>query len=309
MLKQITFASSTVLVALILAGCPKEQDQAQAGYPQQPPPGYGQPGYPQQPPPGYGQPGYPQQPPPGYGQPGYPQQPPPGYGQPGYPQQPPPGYGQPAPQPVPQPGYGQPAPQPVPPPVPQPTAPAPQPGAFPFPFPPGFQIPGMPGAMPPGGAPAGGGQPPAPQPAPGGQASGPAATLLPAGAAQLAVGPLMLAEQQEVPGMQPATEVVAGQFQQGQVLEQAFQMAPNKCYAALAVGAGITEMNIQFILQQPMPGVPNPVLAEDKSAGATAKLGARGSCFKWQFPFGANVKAVFTAVSGQGIAAGRVYSK
>ena len=272
MLKQITFASSTVLVALILAGCPKEQDQAQAGYPQQPPPGYGQPGYPQQPPPGYGQP---------------------------------------APQPVPQPGYGQPAPQPVPPPVPQPTptAPAPQPGAFPFPFPPGFQIPGMPGAMPSGGAPAGGGQPPAPQPAPGGQASGPAATLLPAGAAQLAVGPLMLAEQQEVPGMQPATEVVAGQFQQGQVLEQAFQMAPNKCYAALAVGAGITEMNIQFILQQPMPGVPNPVLAEDKSAGATAKLGARGSCFKWQFPFGANVKAVFTAVSGQGIAAGRVYSK
>lgn len=167
----------------------------------------------------------------------------------------------------------------------------------------------MPGAMPPGGAPAGGGQPPAPQPAPGGQASGPAATLLPAGAAQLAVGPLTLAEQQEVPGMPPATEVVAGQFQQGQVLEQVFQMAPNKCYAALAVGAGITEMNIQFILQQPMLGVPNPVLAEDKSAGATAKLGARGSCFKWPFPFGATVKAVFTAVSGQGIAAGRVYSK
>lgn len=119
----------------------------------------------------------------------------------------------------------------------------------------------------------------------------------------------MLAEQQEVPGMQPATDIIAGQFQAGQTMEQQFQMSPNKCYAALAVGAGISEMNIQFVLQQPMPGLPNPVLAEDKSTGATAKLGARGTCFRWQAPFGANVKAVFTAVGGQGIAAGRVYSK
>ena len=109
--------------------------------------------------------------------------------------------------------------------------------------------------------------------------------------------------------MQPLTDVIAGQFQQGQALEQVFQMTPGKCYSALAVGAGIQEMNIQFILQQPLPMFPNPVLAEDQSSGNTAKLGARGSCFKWPMPFGANVKAVFTAVSGQGMAAGRVYVK
>jgi hypothetical protein len=109
--------------------------------------------------------------------------------------------------------------------------------------------------------------------------------------------------------MQPATEILAGQFQAGQILEQQFQMAPNKCYAALAVGAGIQEMNIQFIALQPLPGMPNPVLAEDKSTGATAKLGTKGNCFRWQLPFGVNAKVVYTAVSGQGIAAGRVYVK
>lgn len=133
--------------------------------------------------------------------------------------------------------------------------------------------------------------------------------MLPGASAQIAIGPLMMAEQQEVPGMQPATELVAGQFQQGQTLEQQFQMAPNRCYAALAVGAGISEMHIQFIAMQPIPGVPNPVLAEDKSSGNVGKLGTRGTCFRWQAPFGVNAKVVYTAVAGSGIAAGRVYAK
>ncbi|MBM4359030.1 MAG: hypothetical protein FJ096_13075 [Deltaproteobacteria bacterium] len=301
-----TIVAAPGLAALVLAlgGCPKEPDQPQV-YPQAGQPGYGQPqpGYGQ---PGYGQPGY-GQPPPGYGQPppGY-GQPPPGYGQPqpGY-GQPQPGYGQPTPPPAPPPGPSAPPPGPSAPPPSGTGAPPAQPGAFPFPIP-GIPLPGFPG-MP---APSGSGQGGQPAPAPG-QPGGTAgsATPIPNGGAQLAVGPLMLAEQQELPGMQPVTDVVAGQFQPGQVLEQVFQMQPGKCYAALAVGAGIQEMNIQFVLQQPMPMFPNPVLAEDQSTGATAKLGARGTCFKWAPPFGASVKAVFTAVSGQGIAAGRVYAK
>jgi hypothetical protein len=119
----------------------------------------------------------------------------------------------------------------------------------------------------------------------------------------------MLLEPQETQGMQALTEVVAGQFQQGQVLEQQFQMTPGKCYAALAVGAGIQEMKIQFIALQPIPGVQNPVVAEDQTAGATAKLGARGQCYKWPWPVGVTTKVVYTAVTGQGVAAGRVYIK
>jgi len=115
--------------------------------------------------------------------------------------------------------------------------------------------------------------------------------------------------QQNMRGMQPLTPVIAGQFAQGQRLEQAFQMMPNKCYGAIAAAAGIQDVHIQFILQQPIPGIPNPVLAEDKAKGGNAVLGGGGSCYHWKFPFGANVRAVFTARAGQGMAAGRVYVK
>jgi hypothetical protein len=110
-------------------------------------------------------------------------------------------------------------------------------------------------------------------------------------------------------GMQPLTDPVAGQFQQGQFLEQTFQMTAGKCYGAVAVGAGVSEMHIVFELLQPVPGVSNPLLAEDKSTGANAALGGGGNCHKWSLPFGVNVRAVYTAQAGEGIAAGRVYVK
>ena len=210
------------------------------------------------------------------------QTPPPG----GY-QQPPPGYQQP-----PQPGYQPPPPQPGVP--PQPGAPPPQPqpqppGAWPFPFPP-----------PPG---TGGGQP-------GGTGGGPAGTTGPASpldpaAAQVAVIPLTAFASQNLAGMQPVTDVVAGQFKQGQYLEAQFQMAQGKCYGAAAVGAGVSEMHIQIVALQPIPGIQNPVLAEDKTQGANASI----NCYKWTLPIGVNAKAVFIAQGGEGVAAGRVYAK
>jgi hypothetical protein len=220
--------------------------------------------------PGYGQPGYGQ---PGYGQPGY-GPPQPGYPQPGYQQPPQPGYQQP-PQPgytpPPQPGYP-PAPQPgyTPPPQPgQPPAPQPQPG-WPFPF-----------------------------PGPGGAATPIDATL--------ASGPLTLLAQQHLGGMQPLTPPIAGQFKQGQHIEQTFQMENGKCYGAIAAGVGPQEIHIQFVALQPIPGVQNPVLAEAKGSGQGAVLGGGGNCFKWSFPIGINAKAVYTVTAGEGTAAGRVY--
>jgi hypothetical protein len=104
--------------------------------------------------------------------------------------------------------------------------------------------------------------------------------------------------------MQGVTSLTAAQFQTGQSMEQQFQMTSGRCYAALTQGQGV-DIKIQFILLQPVPGIPNPVLAE----GTGGKLGTRGQCFKWALPFGVNVKATYTAVSGSGIAAGRVYAK
>lgn len=244
--------------ALVLAGCPREQEQEpQYGYGQQPPPGYGQP--------------YPAP---------YPQQPYPG-------QTPPPGATAPAPG-APPPAPGQP------PPAPQPGA-QPQPG-WPFPFP-------QPGSQP----------QPAPQP---GQPPPPAsgdptlATVLDPAAAAVATVPLTVLQQQKMQGMQPVTEVIAGDFKQGQRLEQNFQMTQNKCYGALSVGTGqISEMHIRFVALQPIPGIPNPVLAEDKGTGTQAALGAGGNCFKYVWPIGVNVRVEYIAQAGAGIAAGRVYAK
>ena len=114
---------------------------------------------------------------------------------------------------------------------------------------------------------------------------------------------------QEFQGMQPVTDIIAGQFQQGQYLDQPFQMQPNKCYGVGAVGAGISEMHIQIVILQPIPGIQNPVVAEDKTQGSNAALGGRGQCYTWQFPMGINAKAVYIAQGGSGIAAGRVYVK
>lgn len=245
---------------------------------------YQQPSYPQQP--GYQQqPGYPQQP--------YPQQPQPGYQQqpaPGYPQQPAPTYQQPAPT-FPQ----QPAPQQPTPVDPNNPAPAPAaPGGFQWPFP----IPGLPG-MP---------ATPGATPAPGGQPSSGAATAIDPNFASVATVPLMAYAQQEAPGMTREGQVAAGNFKEGQTLEQPFQMLPNKCYTVLAVGAGVAEVDISIVAVTPIPQA-SGVLAQDQGTGSSASLGGRGNCYKWPWPVGINAKYVIRATRGQGIAAGQLYSK
>jgi len=118
----------------------------------------------------------------------------------------------------------------------------------------------------------------------------------------------MAMAQQEAAGMQREGATVAGQFQEGQTLEQAFQMLPNKCYTVLAVGAGISEMDIQLIATTPLPGA-SPVLAQDSGSGSNASLGGRGQCFRWSLPVGINAKFVLKATRGQGVAAGQLYVK
>lgn len=102
--------------------------------------------------------------------------------------------------------------------------------------------------------------------------------------------------------------VVAGQFKEGQILEQPIQILPGKCYSVLAVGAGISEMDITLVATTPLPQA-SPVLAQDQGSGASASLGGRGNCFKWGFPFGINAKFMLKATRGSGIAAGQLYVK
>ena len=77
---------------------------------------------------------------------------------------------------------------------------------------------------------------------------------------------------------------------------------------AAGVPGGITDMDVALVALQPIPGVQNPVLAQDRTASANSSFG-KGNCYKWPWPFGINAKAVYTAKAGQGMAAGRVYTK
>jgi hypothetical protein len=282
--------SSALIAAFALtlaAGCDKQDSQqpaqnaqnyqGQQGYPQQ---GYGQQqGYPQQ---GYPQQGYPQQ---GYPQQGYPQQ---GYPQQGYPQQ---GYPQ---QGYPQQGYPQQQ-------QPQPTGTTPTPAGTTS-APGGFQWPQfpVPGTTT-GGTTTGG-------TTTGGTTSGSPAQAIDPNLAGAATVPLMAYAQQEAPGMQKEGNIIAGQFQAGQSLEQAVTLQPGKCYAVLAVGAGPSEVNIQLIATTPIPGM-SPVLAQDSGTGSNASLGGRGNCYKYSLPLAGQAKYVVTVTSGSGLVAAQLYSK
>ena len=305
---RIAALTQVVLAASLSTGCLDHQGNQDPNYGQSGQPGYGQPGQPgygQPGQPGYGQPGY-GQPPQGYGQPGYgqPGQPygQPGYGQPGYGQpygQP--GYTQPAPAPqynpqpsapgqptfpgIPVPAPAQPGPAPSPSPAQPAPAPSPAPGGFPFPFPFPGGTPGQPGHVPSSGA----------------------ATPIDPNLAQVATVPLMSMSQAEAPGMSREGTLIAGNFKEGQTLEQAFQMLPGKCYTAIAVGAGISQIDIAFVAVTPIPQA-SGVLAQTSGTNQ-ASLRGRGNCYRWELPVGINAKFVIRAAKGQGLAAGQLYSK
>jgi hypothetical protein len=146
-----------------------------------------------------------------------------------------------------------------------------------------------------------------PAPAPSNGSAGPAQQIDPT-LAGVATVPLMAFAQQQAPGMQREGNVLAGQFKDGQTLEQAFQMLPNKCYTVLAVGAGPQEVDIQLVALTPVPNM-SPTLAQDSGTGSSASLGGGGNCFKWNAPFGINAKFVVKSTRGSGVIASQLYSK
>ena len=222
------------------------------------------------------------------GQPGYPQ------GQPGNPQPGPqtgtqPGY----PQPGAQPGYPQPGAQPG---YPQPGAPT-QPGT---PTQPGAptqpQIPGFPQ---PGGSPTAGG--------------GTAQPIDP-NLAGLASAPLLAIASTEAPGMAKEGNMMAGNFTTGQTMEEGFNMAPGKCYTAVAVAAGPgSQIDLSFVPVTPIPGFQasfGNVAGKPSPTGSQAVLGPKSNCIKFAFsPVPVQTKLVATMSKGNGMAAIQLFSK
>jgi hypothetical protein len=112
----------------------------------------------------------------------------------------------------------------------------------------------------------------------------------------------------EVQGMQPDGTAFAGNFQEGQVLEQQITIQAGKCYSVVGASMGIQELDIQLVLN-PAP-LPAQVLAQDNSQGGTAVLGGKANgCFKNALPIGGPGKVIVKATRGAGLAIAQVYIK
>ena len=169
------------------------------------------------------------------------------------------------------------------------------------------------GAYPPGAYPSATGTAPAGTPppsgtAPAGGSSGGSATPIAPAAVSAATPVLTAMAASEVQGMQPDGGAFAGQFQEGQTLEQPFNIQPGKCYSVVGVSVGIQELDIQ-IAAQPVPNLPPTVLAQDNSSGPNATLGGKGSCFKNPLPVGGPAKVIVKASKGSGMALAQIYVK
>ena len=165
-----------------------------------------------------------------------------------------------------------------------------------------FPVPtGLPTGLPP--FPGAGGAPPA----------GSAAQAIDPNFAGVATFPLAAFAQTEAPGMAREGNLIAGNFQEGQILEQPVNLVGGKCYTVLAMGVGaIAEVDIALVVtpQVQIPGF-NGVVARDTTSGAQASMGGKGNCYKLPFPapFQTPGKYVVKVSRGAGIAAAALYVK
>jgi hypothetical protein len=146
-------------------------------------------------------------------------------------------------------------------------------------------------------------------PAPGGAAAGsPASPLAPAAAA-VAQPILQGLAASEVPGMQADGSSFAGQFQEGQVLEQPINLQPGKCYTVVAGSLGAIQ-ELDVMIQGQIAPFPAQTFVQDNQTGPTATLGGKAAgCWKYPAPIAAPAKIVLRVTKGSGMAAAKVYIK
>src|SRR6187402_3495539 len=142
--------------------------------------------------------------------------------------------------------------------------------------------------------------------------TGAAATPLDPATAQVVTALIApLAATAAAPGAKAVGAAIAGNFGQGQSLEQIVQMNPGKCYTIVGAGVPttITNLDIQLVPSVVIPGLPAAVVAADSTQGATAIVGQQPNCYKWALPMGGTMKVVVSVSAGQGMAAAQVFEK
>jgi hypothetical protein len=144
------------------------------------------------------------------------------------------------------------------------------------------------------------------QPAPAQPAAGGGGSASPINASMLTPALTLLA-QGEVQGMQAEGGSFAGNFQEGQTLAQPLALNPGRCYTVVGASAGIQQLDLQIVVQQP-PFSPT-IVSQSNTQGPQAVLGGKGACWKNLSPFPIPAKVIVKATRGAGMAAAQVYSK
>jgi len=141
--------------------------------------------------------------------------------------------------------------------------------------------------------------------------SGPSATPLdPATAAAVTTLIAPLAATAAAPGAKAIGAAIAGNFTQGQTLEQVVQMNPGKCYTVVGAAAPtVQNLDIALVPSIGFPGMPAAIAASDSTVASTAIVGQQPNCYKWAWPIGGTMKVVVTVSQGQGMAAAQVFEK
>jgi hypothetical protein len=139
--------------------------------------------------------------------------------------------------------------------------------------------------------------------------TGPAATPLDPTAAGAAAGAITVDAKIDAPGMGTEGTVLAGNFQEGQVLEEPITITPGRCYTFIAAGVGVQEIEIQLVAQTPLPTF-TPLMGDQKGTGGKVVLGPGKGCIKLALiPVAVPAKWVIKASKGGGIIAGQAFSK
>lgn len=116
--------------------------------------------------------------------------------------------------------------------------------------------------------------------------------------------------QKHAPGMRKEGEMMRGVLQEGQTIEQLAMLQPGKCYTVVGIGLPmIQELDINMVVQAPIPGAPSLPMAQDMMTGAEAALAPQPNCYKYALPLPAQVKIIVKATRGSGAVAAQIYVK
>lgn len=96
----------------------------------------------------------------------------------------------------------------------------------------------------------------------------------------------------------------AGQFAEGQILEQKVQLVAGKCYTVVALALPpVSELTVELLSE----AEPTDVLARDEDTGPQAVLGSRDRCYLAERSGPARLR--LTVEKGRGVAAAQVFAK